>query len=143
MLYVGVTQYVLQRQLLGNSIPIEVEVVKSEVFKSVSADTDNRTLRDNSTISYRPDVRFRYSHEGKDYESDLLRPTIIVQSFASADSASEELRPFPVGSRVPAFLNTQHPDQAYLIRESSAGPIVFMILGVLLPPLAWFVGKYI
>ena len=143
LFYVGITQYFLQRQLLKDSIPIEVEIVKSEVFKSVSADTDSRLGRDNSTISYRPDVQFRYSYGGKDYESDLLRPTIIVQSFASKDNAEEELRPFRVGSRVRAFLNTQHPEQAYLLQESTAGPMVFMIVGLILPPLAWFVGKYI
>jgi hypothetical protein len=47
------------------------------------------------------------------------------------------------GGGVSAFLDTQNPDKACLLQESSAGPMVFMILGVLLPPVAWFVGKYI
>jgi hypothetical protein len=124
-------------------MPIEVEIIKSEVFKSVSADTDRRLERNNSTTSYRPDVRFRYAYGGQEYESDLLRPTIIVQGYASKESATEELARFPVGARVPAFIDPQHPDKAYLKNEEFAGPIVFIILGIILPPLAWIVGKYI
>jgi hypothetical protein len=125
-LYVGVTQYFLQRRLLANAIMIEATIVKSEVFKSVSVDTDRRPLKNTSTNSYRADIRFRYSYGGQEY-----------------DGAAEELKPFPLGARVPAYLNVDHPDKAYLVQEKSAGPMVFMILGVLLPPLAWFVGKYV
>ena len=143
LLYVGVTQYFLQRRLIAHALPIEVEIVKSEVFKSVSADTDQRLDRNTSTTSYRPDVRFRYTYDDQEYESDLLQPTIIVQSYASAHNAAKELAPFPVGAKVLAYMDPQHPDKAYLKREEFAGPLVFMILGVILPPLAWIVGKYI
>ena len=143
LLYVGVTQYLLQRRLIANAIAIEVEIVKSEVFKSVSADTDQRLDRNTSTTSFRPDLRFRYAYDGIEYESDMLQPTIIVQSYASADSAAKDLAPFPVGAKVLAFVNPQHPDKAYLKQEAFAGPVVFMILGMVLPPLAWIVGKYI
>jgi hypothetical protein len=64
LLYVGVTQYLLQRRLIANAIAIEVEIVKSEVFKSVSADTDQRLDRNTSTTTYRPDLRFRYAYDG-------------------------------------------------------------------------------
>jgi len=143
LLYVGVTQYFLQRRLLANAETIEVQIIKSEVHKSVSADTDSRLGRDNSTVSYRPDVRFRYTFRGTEYESDLLRPTIIVHSYGSEDSASEELAPFPVGGEVRAYVDAENPDKAYLLQESGAGPVVFIIVGLILPPLAWFVAKYI
>jgi hypothetical protein len=143
MLYVGVTQYFLQRRLLANAITIEATIVKSEVFRGVSADTDRRTLRDNSTTSYRPELLFRYSYDDKEYESDLLNPTIIVQGYGSYDAAAEELKPFPVGARVQAYLDTKNPDKAFLVAQTTAGPMVFIILGVVLPPLAWFVGKYV
>jgi hypothetical protein len=143
LLYVGITQFFLQRRLLANAVTIEAQITKSEVHKSVSADTDSRLLRDNSTVSYRPDVRFRYSFHGAEYESDLLRPTIIVHSYASADSVVQEISPFPVGAKVRAYVDAENPDKAYLIQESGAGPVVFIIVGLILPPLAWIVGKYI
>jgi hypothetical protein len=142
LLYVGVTQYFLQRRLLANAVTIEVQIVKSEVHKLVSADTDTRLLRDNSTVSYRPDVRFRYVFRGTEYESDLLRPNIIVHD-SSESSALEEIAPFPVGAKVRAFVDPENPDKAYLLHESGAGPVVFIIVGLIVPPLAWFVGKYI
>jgi hypothetical protein len=143
LLYVGVTQYFLQRRLLANAITIEAQIIKSEVHKMVSTDTDTRLLRDNSTVSYRPDVQFRYTFRGVAYESDLLRPTIIVHDYASSGSVLEELAPFPVGAKVRAFVDPEIPDKAYLLQESGGGPLVFIIVGLILPPLAWFVGKYI
>lgn len=143
LLYVGATQYFLQRRLMTNAMAIEVEIIKSEVFKSVSADTDQRLNRSNSTTSFRPEIRFRYTFDGREYESDLLGPTIIVQGYASAENAAKELAPYPLGSRALAFVDPQHPDKAFLKKEELAGPAVFMILGVILPPLAWFVGKYV
>jgi hypothetical protein len=91
LLYVGVTQYFLQRRLMANAIAIEVEIIKSEIFKSVSADTDQRLNRNNSTTSFRPEIRFRYTFAEREYESDLLRPTIIVRGYASVENATKEL----------------------------------------------------
>jgi hypothetical protein len=143
LLYVGVTQYFLQRRMVAHSRPIEVEIVKSEVFSSTSMDTDPGLSRNTSTTTHRAEIRFRYTVNGVPYESDLLRPNIIVQGHASADSAREELKPYPIGARIMAFVDPEHPDKAFLTMEEGAGPMVFIILGLLLPPIAWFVGKYV
>jgi hypothetical protein len=143
LLWVGVTQYRLQRRLLGHSVPVEVEIVKSEVFSSTSRDTDRRPGRSTSTTTHRPDVRFRYEVDGRTYESDLIYPNVIVRSYASHGAAAEELRPFPVGGRVVGFVDPTIPDKAFLIRDEGGGPKVFIVLGVILPPLAWFVSYYI
>ena len=143
LLYVGVTQYFLQRRLMANAIAIEVEIIKSEIFKSKSADTDQRLNRNNSTTSFRPEIRFRYTFAEREYESDLLRPTIIVRGYASAENAAKELAPFHIGAKALAYVDPQHPDKAFLKKAAFAGPAVFIIIGNVLPPLAWMVGKYI
>ena len=143
LLYVGATQLIQQRRSLTNAERVDAVIVHSEVFTSTSADTDARLLRSNSTTSHRPDVKFRYAVGGQQYESDLLYPTIIVTSYASRDEAAKELAPFPVNARVRAFVDPSHPEQAFLIANAGKGPIVFIIIGLLLPPLAWFVGKYV
>ena len=143
MLYVGVTQFFRQRRLLSCAQPVNATIIKSEVFSSKSADTDARLDRDTSTTTHRPEVRFRYLVNGMTYESDLLHPNIIVVGYASRESAAEALVPFPLDAKVRAFVDPTLPDQAYLIAQAGAGPIVFMIVGIILPPLAWFVGKYI
>src|SRR5437868_3846776 len=76
---VGVTQAIRQSRTLAAAHPVPATIIHSEVFKSTSHDTDQRLGRDNSTNSYRPDVRFRYTVVETEYESDLLHPTIIVQ----------------------------------------------------------------
>jgi len=143
LLYVGVTQFVRQRRLLANAERVDAVIVHSEVFSSTSTDTDPRPLRGTSTTTHRPDVRFRYRVGDADYESDLMYPNIIVRTYASRASAAEALAPFPLHANVRAYVDPSLPDKAYLIAEAGAGPVVFIIVGLLLPPLAWFVGKFI
>lgn len=143
MLYVGVTQYFRQRRLLRRAEPVEVTILKSEVFSGKSMDTDDRLGRDNSTITHRPEVQFCYEVDGQTYESDLLHPNIIVVTYASREEAAKVLAPYPVNTKVQAFVDPRTPAQAYLIAEAGAGPIVFIILGLVLPPLSWFVGKWV
>jgi len=143
MLYVGITQYFVQRELTADPRRVTVKNVKSEVFRSESRDTNHGDLRDTSTVSYRPDVRFAYDVDGKSYESDLIYPTIIVRTYASHESAEDELRPFPVGASVEAYYGVNRPAQAYLVRETSAGPVVFIIVGLIVPVVTWLVVKYL
>jgi uncharacterized protein DUF3592 len=143
MLYVGITQYVMQRRLLANAKRVDAVIVHSSVFKSTSADTDPRPLRSTSTTTYRPDVKFRYRVGDSDYESDLLYPNAIVRTYGSRESAAEELAAFPVDAKVLAYVHPSLPDKAYLLASAGSGPLVFIIIGLLLPPVAWIVGKYV
>jgi hypothetical protein len=143
MLYVGVTQLVTQRRLLANAERVDAVIVHSDVFSSTSSDNDSRPLRSTSTTTHRPDGKFRYRVKGTDYESDLMYPNIIVQTYASRESAAEALVPFPLNAAVRAYVDPSLPDKAYLIASAGSGPMVFIIIGLLLPPVAWFVGKYV
>lgn len=143
MLYVGLTQFVQQRRSMANAVPVDATIARSAVVSSESPDTDRRLNRSTSTTSHRADVQFTYSVAGQRYESDRLHPTIIARGYASAESAREELAPFPVGARVRAWVDPSHPGQAFLLAEKSAAPLVFIVIGLVLPPLAWVVGKYL
>ena len=143
MLYVGVTQFFQQRRSLTNAERVDAIITHSEVFTSTSADTDNRLGRSNSTTTHRPNVKFRYRVAGEQYESDLMYPTVIVTSYPSRSMAAEALAPFPVNAKVRAYVDPSHPEQAFLIASSRNGPVVFIIIGLLLPPIAWWVGKYV
>ena len=143
MLYVGVTQFFRQRRLLSRARPVNATIVKSEVFSSKSADTDSRLDRNTSTTTHRPDVKFRYEVNGQTHESELLYPNIIVVTHASRDAAAAVLAPYPLNATVRAFVDPSSPDQAYLIAEAGSGPIVFIIIGIILPPVAWFVGGWV
>ena len=67
----------------------------------------------------------------------MLRPTIIAQSYASHNSAADELKMFPIGATVEAFYSAEHPDKAFLLSESSAAPVVFIVVGILSPIIRW------
>lgn len=143
LLYVGITQFVQQRRNLANAERVDATITESVVFTSTTRDTDQRLTSSNSTTSHRPDVKFRYVVAGTTYESDLLYPTKIVTAYASKAAAEEELAPFPLNAVVRAYVDPAHPELAFLVAEKTNGPIGFIIIGLLLPPLIWWLGKYI
>jgi hypothetical protein len=140
MLAVGLRQLALQRRLLRDAQPVSAVITRASVHSSTSPDTDARTGRDNSTTTHRPELSFRYVCNGQTYESDLLRPTIIVRTYVSREAAAQELLPYPVGSQVIAHVDPACPARGFLVKEASRGPLVFTIIGVVLPPLAWWLG---
>ena len=142
-LYVGAMQFWQQRRNLAHAEPVDALIVHSAVKVSKTRDTDQRVGFSNSTTSYLPEVRFQYAVAGAEYTSERLYPSIIERGYASESEAAKVLAPFPLQARVRAHVNTANPDQAFLIAERSNGPVVFLILGMLLPPLGWFVGKYV
>lgn len=142
LLWVGVTQFFLQRQLLRAARPIEVEIVRSEVKTSTTRDTDRRVGFSSSTTTHTPDILFRYSIDGVVYESDMLHANIIGSS-GSESSARDIVEAYPVGTRADAFVDPSRPHQAFLRREGSQGPLVFMVVGTLLLPLTWFASKLV
>lgn len=143
MLYVGLTEWAAQRRALRCAAPVEAEIVWHGVVESRSMDTDNRPLRDNSTTSYRAEVKFKYEYGGAWYVSDLLRPTVIVQGHASREGAEAEIRDFPMGARVRAWVDPAAPERGFLTAEWSAGPAVFAVLGLLLPPVGWLASRLV
>ena len=143
MLYIGATQFVQQRRLLSTAQPVDAQIVVSHVRTTTESSSSSSTGNFSSghRTVHSPEVQFSYEFEGVSYQSDMIYPTIIGTSYGSFDSAQEELKPFPAGSQVKAFVSSAAPDKAFLKPVSGSGPIVFMIIGFVLPPIAWFVGK--
>lgn len=133
LLWVGTTQFFQQRRLLREVVDVDAVIIESKVAGSRSADTDQRLLRDNSTNSYTPEVKFGYEFRGVRYQSSMIYPSIIERGYASADSAAEELKDYPQGANVRAFVNPHEPAKAFLRCEASAGPVVFLIVGLVVP----------
>lgn len=140
-LVVGARQYVQQKRLLSMAVSTSAEILESRVESKKSSDTDQRLMRDNSTTSHTPVVKFRYVVGGVTYESGMLRPSEIERGYASADAAREELTPFPVGAKVSAFVDPATPEKAFLIREESVGPIVFLVLALVAPAFGFVLSK--
>ncbi|WP_167755839.1 DUF3592 domain-containing protein [Vitreimonas flagellata] len=143
MLYVGVAQYVLQHRIAEYARPIEVEIIHSEVTRSLSSDTDPSLSRNTSTTTYTPEVRFRYVVEGRAYESAMMRPNIIETTYGSHEDAAAALADYPLGARVQAWVDDAHLENAFLILEKGIGPIVFTIVGLLALGVAYLAFRFI
>ncbi|HSW05578.1 DUF3592 domain-containing protein [Aquabacterium sp.] len=133
LLYVGCTQWRLQRRLMRHAVPVPARIVRSEVHSGTPSDSDD-------SVTHRPELRFRYHCQGRAYESEMLHPTIIVQGHPSHASAEELLAAYPLGASIVAYVDPAHPDKGFLVPQASIGPLVFLLLGALLPPLAWVIG---
>jgi hypothetical protein len=143
LLSVGIRELVLQKRTLDGVMPVDAVIVSAEVVKSTSPDMDRRLLRNDSTTSYSPEVRFRYTLADMTYESEMLRPTIIVRGYASESAAKEEIQTFSPGAVVTAFVNPEYPSRGFLIAERSAAPAVFITVGIILLPIAGVLFRYL
>lgn len=143
LLVVGVREFVMQKRTLEGVVPVDAVIMSAGVVKSVSHDTDPRPLKSTSTTSYSPEVKFRYSVDGQGYESDMLRPTVIGRGYASQSDAQEEIAAFVPGAVVTAFVNPEFPKRGFLIAERSSGPVVFMVVGTVLLPIAGLLFKFL
>ncbi len=131
LLVVGTREFFIQRHVLATAVPVEAIILSAGVKTSTSSDTDTRLLRDNSTTTHHPEVRFAYTFRGVRYESDMLYPSVIVRSFASRESAAEEIREYVPGSTVKAYADASLPQRGFLRLEWSSNPTWFIIAGVL------------
>lgn len=131
LLYVGTREFFIQRRVLATAVPVEAIILSADVRTSKSNDTDTRLLRDNSTTTHLPEVRFAYTFRGVRYESDMLYPTVIVRSYASRESAAEDIREYVPGAIVKAYADSSLPQRGFLRLERSSNPTWFIIAGFL------------
>lgn len=137
MLWVGVREWRLQDRLLAGARPVEATIVHAAVRSHRSADTDPSLQRNTSTTTHTPDLRFRVRVGDREFESDRLRPSAIARSHGSREAAQREIEGLVPGTRVQAWVDPRHPELAFLRAERSAGPKIFVAVGLAVPPLAW------
>lgn len=138
----GVKEYFNQRALLSDPRPVEAKVLHSEVQKIESTSSfEDRNGRRKTVLKYRPTVTFEYRVDGRRYESDRIWPADFTHDTDRAEAASV-IAPYAKGATVKAFYAPKRPELAFLIEEYTAGPIVFMALGILVPVVVWVVTGY-
>lgn len=143
LLVVGAREMSRQAMLIRTAQAVPAVIIEKSVHKSTSADTDRRTLRDNSTNSYEPIVRFRYTVDGVEHEGTMLQPTVIVQTYPSEENAAERIAAYEVGDRVTAHVAASRPTMAFLERRASLGPLIFTTLGLAIPPVVWAFARLV
>lgn len=141
LLVVGVREQILQHRALTGARPIQALIVSSRVVSSTT--TSDSSSGSRSMTTHRPEVRFKYSIDGVSYESDMLRPTVIVRAYGSVADAAEELQPFAPGATVTAHVHPSQPQRAFLLAERSSLPTAFIAIGLVIIPLVGLAYRYV
>ncbi|MBM4258466.1 MAG: DUF3592 domain-containing protein [Deltaproteobacteria bacterium] len=117
-----VTSYLRQLRASQTYVPVAATVVASEIVERGSNRTTHGT-------SFSPRIVYRYTVEGKEFESH--RYFFSGQGWSDRDSAQAVTDQYPVGQRVQAYINPQNPREAVLNpTEPRAGSLV--VAGVFL-----------
>lgn len=84
--------------------------------------------RGDDGTTYYPDIRFRYTVDGKTYDSGEYR----IQQISSSGRRGKAriVRQYPVGKKVPAWYDPGDPDTAVIDRSFSFFPVIFFAIGV-------------
>ncbi len=115
------------------------EVYRVATWQPVSArvlSTDIKAVRGDKGTSYTPVVRYLYSVNGAQYESKQVLPLSASASYGWATRLRDRFRP---GQVVTAYVNPRNPASAFLVRDVSLMPLVFVAFPLLIVGvLAWF-----
>ena len=117
------------------------EVYRIATWEPVSArilSTDIKAVRGDKGTSYRPVIRYRYSINGAQYVSDQVLPLTVSASYRWATQLRDRFRR---GDSVTAYVNPSRPSSAYLVRDVSLLPLMFVAIPLaMVGVLAWFAG---
>ena len=117
------------------------EVYRIGTWQPVSArilSTDIKAIRGEKGTSYTPVVRYLYSVNGAQYESKQVLPLTISASYGWAVKLRDRFRR---GEIVTAYVNPGRPSSAFLVREVSLLPLLFVAIPLaMVGVLAWFAG---
>ena len=102
------------------------EVYRVATFQPVTARvvaTDIKAVRGDNGASYAPVVRYDYFLDGRGYQSDRVLPLTISASYSWAKRLRDRFEP---GQVVTAYVNPNRPATAFLVREVSLLPLLFV-----------------
>ena len=117
------------------------EVYRVETWQPVSArilKTDIKAVRGDKGTSYAPVVRYLYTVSGAQYESTQVLPLAMSAGYGWATRLRDRFRP---GQVVTAYVNPKKPTSAFLVREVSLLPLLFVAIPLaMVGLLAWAAG---
>jgi len=116
------------------------ELYRVATWQPVSArvlSTATTAVRGSTGTGYAPVVRYEYSIGGTRYESDAVLPVRMAASLAWAERLRARFR---AGAVVTAYVNPNRASSAFLVREVSLRPLLFVVLPLAISALfAWIV----
>lgn len=118
-LFLAVGIYAARRQAkrLATYRPVPATVIASEVERRSTGKGQ----------SYEPRIRFRYMAGGRTHECDTPLPVDGIKGGGSEDWAQQLVGRYPAGANTTAYVDPDDPAKAFLVREASIGPYVFIL----------------
>jgi hypothetical protein len=124
---IGLGMFSLQLYRIVSWTPVTATVVSSDVG----------VVRGNKGNSYKPVVVYNYRYHGSPYQASAVTPISIS---ASQNWAREIAGRYRSGDVTTAYVNPANPYNAYLLRQVSLIPLIFVLFPVLFAMLfAWIV----
>lgn len=110
---VGLGVFSLQVYRVATYKPVPALVISSSVG----------TVRGDKGNTYKPVVVYSYAYEGSNYQASAVTPVSMSAGNDWAQSIASQYRP---GSPTTAYVNPEHPNNAYLLRRVSLMPLIFV-----------------
>jgi len=123
--YAVVGSHLEQSRVARTFQPVAAEVVSS-ALRTVSAGTGV-----NKPVSYRVDVQYRYTVDGREYRS--RRYAFMGAGITDYAEAKRLAGKYPAGKHITAFYDPEQPAEAVLYRDPPGLPV-----GVMIFPFALF-----
>ena len=114
---IGLGMFTLELYRVATWRPVAATVFSSDVA----------TVRGDKGDTYKPVVTYNYSYDGMQYQASSVTPISMSAGEDWARSIASRYRP---GSATTAYVNPDHPNNAYLLRRVSLMPLIFVVFPV-------------
>jgi hypothetical protein len=107
-----------------------VQAYRIATWRPVTANilsSDVGTVRNDKGNTYKPVVVYSYRYQGQPYQAAAVTPISISASESWAQSIVNKYRP---GDVTTAYVDPSHPNNAYLLRQVSLFPLLFVLIPV-------------
>jgi hypothetical protein len=121
LIFIGVGCYLayLQSHALQTYLPVPATILSREIKSSHDS---------HGSTTYAPSASYRYTINGQSYECSQVSVTKVSSSYRWA---SEQLAKLPGGPNVTAYYNPAKPGRAFLLRDASFFPYIFVLFPML------------
>lgn len=120
----GAYDYTQQSDAVEDAVAVDATVTDVGV-ESTSTGSSPGT-------DYRPTVRFTYEHDGTEYASTNVFPSVITSNYDTESAAREVVAEYAVGESTTAYVDPADPDGGFLRTETSNAPLFAAVLGLFL-----------
>ncbi len=117
-----------EQEQLANAVEHEGTVLSTGVDREERVDRrdpddDGRYEQREREVEFVPQVRYRYTYGGQEYESDSVYP-ISRPDFDSRAAAENFTGQYPEGETVTVYVNEKDPGESFLVRQESGGALL-------------------